>query len=493
MAYGKNIWRSRAFEMRVDIKGTGLDYDLLEHDEDFKGTRVDVDLYDPILPSDLERTFTEIRSYVAWAQVPVFLNGEQISQQPDGGKWTHEDENAFYALSPDRQQLSIYNLGVLVGHNYAGRYGMGGTVVSKKQLEVNFARNDVQSTCPVGKEINALIKREATKGVEKKTRMTDAERDMLVRDFLAGDAVPADALKLRILTDVFGRSWPISKLTQIKEAFGNRLVVAERGDLLIETSQRRGYVFSIDQATLERFGASDATSFKKRLASVARKMTAVDSFFTSPYDQADTRSKHLFNIIAENLEEVEVVDRLDLNEFVSSDHIPIESTEMTADQKVLLSSIKSGYAKMIVVLNSARYEDQRYSQRKICLGRSDSALGWTDGTSTIWIDVDYARLLRRGYAGAAQISMLLLHETLHEGPDTGTHQHDHAFYQAYHDISGLPQDPVGFATEHMVNSFIAKLRQYKKRVSKALLQNDDADLMIDALRQEINAKDETTT
>jgi len=475
MAFGKNTWRSRTFEMHVDIKGKGLDYDLVAHDEDHNGTRVEVDLYDPMMPSDLERTYSEIRSYVAWAQVPVYLNGEPISQRPETGKWTHEDENAYYALSPERQQMAIYNLGVLVSNTYSGRFGMGGTVVSKKQLEVNFARNDVQSTCPVGKAITAFIKKETTRGTEKKTRLTDAERDMMVRDFLAGNVAPSDALKLRVITDVFGRSWPISKLTQIAVSFGDRLVVAERGDLLVETAQRRGHVFSIDEATLERFGANDAMSFKTRLSVVARKL--------SDRNGTDFLTKHQLKDLACVLDQVRTVDREDLKAFVSSDHIPIPIKEMTSDQKVLLDSIRRGYAKMIAVLNVAGIGDQIFKPRHILLGRSDSALGWTDGTASIWIDADYARILRRGHTGGTQLAMLLLHETLHEGPDTGTHQHDHAFYQAFHDLAGLPQDPIGLATEQMITTFITRLRMGKKKISKALLARDDVDLMIDALRQ----------
>ena len=62
MAFGRNTWRSRIFEMRVDIKGSGLDYELFEHaDDDFAGTRIEVDLYDPIIPSDLERIKAELQ------------------------------------------------------------------------------------------------------------------------------------------------------------------------------------------------------------------------------------------------------------------------------------------------------------------------------------------------------------------------------------------------------------------------------------------------
>ncbi|WP_392338119.1 hypothetical protein [Loktanella salsilacus] len=74
----------------------------------------------------------------------------------------------------------------------------------------------------------------------KKTRLTEAERDIMVRDFLAGSADTKEALKLRVITDVFGRSWPISKLLKIVNDFSGRLIVAQRGDLLVEAAQQRG-------------------------------------------------------------------------------------------------------------------------------------------------------------------------------------------------------------------------------------------------------------
>ncbi len=458
MAFGQNIWRSRTFEMDVDIKGRGLDYDLFERDEDYAGTRIEVDLYDVILPSDLERIKSEIRRFVAWAQIPVKLNGEQINKTPESGKWDFEDENAYYALSSDRQQLAVYNLGVLVNSFWSGRFGMGGTVVSKKQLEVNFARNDVQSTCPVFRPISAHINKVAGKGARKKTKLTAAERDMLTRDFLAGDLDAATAAKLRCLTDVTGRSWPIDKLAQIPHSFSNRLIVAERGDQMIETAQRRGITFSIDEATLERFGVTDGKSFLSRVATAAaliiRKNDSVDNY----------SARYRLSQIAENLlTDVENIDRKTLGSFISDDHIGLEQKELTPDNKIILSAIDRGYSKMIQMLNLSRYEDRIFKTRQIKLGKSDTALAWTDGLKTIWIDVEHARLLRRGMPGAFQIAMTLLHEQLHEGPDTGTHQHDMDFYKAFHDMSGLNHDPVGAAADRMITIFVAKLRQSKKK------------------------------
>lgn len=484
MAFGVNTWRSRWFEMQVDIKNFGLDYNLTVHDEDRAGTTVDVDLYDPIIPSDLERIKSELRNFVAWAQIPVYLNGEQISKTPAEGKWTYEDEHAYYALSAERAQLSIYNLGVLVNSFPAGRFGMGGTVVSKKQLEVNFARNDVQSTCPEGKAISAYIRKVAGTGIKKKTKLTDAERDLLVRDFLAGEMDSEEACKLRVLTDVNGRNWQMNKIAQIPRSFSSRLAVAERGDQMMETAQRRGVAFTIDQGTLERFGVSDAAGFLARVAQASR---AIAGMSQTNFGRGSYELRHMAAIAEEK---ITIADRDDLRAFVSDDHIALVKGELTNDQKALLYAIERGYSALVSALNQARYEDRFVRPRNIHLGKSESALAWTDGLQSIWIDVEHARLLRRGYAGAHQIAGTLLHEQLHEGPDTGTHQHDFAFYQAYHDLSGLPQDPIGQAAHRMVATFITRLQTNKKKVSKKLLQLDDTDLQLQTLRQELEAEED---
>jgi hypothetical protein len=481
MAFGKNTWRSRTFEMKVDIKHDGLDYDLYEHQDDFSGTRIDVDLYDPILPSDLERIKSELRNFVAWAQIPVFLNDEQINKTPAEVKWDFEDEYAYYSLSSERKQLLVYNLGVLVNSFWSGRFGIGGTIVSKQQLEVNFARNDVQSTCPVFKSINAQIKKKVNKGVAKKTKLTDAERDIMVRDFLAGDMDAPTAVKLRAITDVTGRSWPIEKLLQLPHKFSSRILLAERGDQMIETAQRRGVAFSIDKTTLERFGSPDCETFLKRI-----KASAGVILRSNPNPKDYSAHHRLTQLAGDALDRIDVVERDELREFVSPEHIPLLESELTLDMKLLRSSIERGYQQMIRQLNLARYEDRRFSSRQILLGKSDTALAWTDGTRNIWIDVKHAKLLRRGMVGAYQIATTLLHEQIHEGPDTGTHQHDMEFYSSFHDMMGVSTDPVGAAADRMVTVFINKLQSSKKKVSKTLLARDDTDLQIEALRKEID-------
>lgn len=479
MAFGRNVWRSRQFEMDVDIKANGLDYTLSEHDEVLQGTRIFAELYEPIMPSDLESIKNELRKFVAWAQIPIYLNGDLISEDPTRAKWTYEDDNAYYALSNDRSQMAVYNLGVLVNHFHAGRFGMGGTIVTKKQVQVNFARNDVQASCPVFKKIQAHIKKESGTAAKKKTKLTDAERDMLVNDFLSGEMEISDAAKLRALTCVQGRTWQLNKLLQISRNFGGKLVVTQKGDQLAETAQRRGIAFAIDEGTLERFGASSPQAFLQKVKKAATLiLNANGRSYTTGYSDIYQMANSLD-------EQITVVDRDYLLAFVDEDRIALSNKELNPDQTLMLSSIASAARMLVGAMNQADYADLEFSYRTISLGKSQTALAWTDGTQNIWIDVDHARLLRNGFRGAYQVAQTLLHEMLHTGPDTGTHEHDHAFYQAFHDLCGHPDDPVGRTADRMLTTFTTQLRQNGKKISRKLLERDDRDMEIERARQSL--------
>jgi hypothetical protein len=476
MAFGSNVWRSRQFQMDVDIKKTGLDYQLTEHKEVLSGTRITAQLYDPIAPSELERIKGELRKFVAWAQIPVFLNDEAISKAPQDAKWAFEDDDAFYNLSADRSQLAVYNLGVLVNSFHAGRFGMGGTIVTKRQIDVNFARNDVQSSCPVFRRIQAYIKKTSGAGAKKKTKLTEAERDMLVNDLIAGEIDAKTALKLRVLTDVNGRTWALDKLVQVPERFSGRLVVSSRGDLMCETAQQRGIAFTVDEATLERFGVNDGHSLLGRIRD-ALKIVASGT--------VDGMSQYHLTRLTEVLDtQIQILDREALSEFVDDGHVPLIGTEIGVDEKILITTIEAAERTLVTAMNKVGYEDRIFKNRKIHLGRSETAYAWTDGSRNIWIEVSHARLLRKGMSGAYQIALTLLHEMLHTGPDTGTHEHDLAFYQAFHDLSGCHQDPVGKAAERMASVFTMRLRQNGKKISTKLLLDEDVKMDIEKARQQ---------
>ena len=98
-----------------------------------------------------------IRMFVLYSPIPVFLGNEQINVDPANEKWDHVTDEAYIELS-DKGELSLYNLGVYVCPMPNHRFGTGGVVVSRKQLKMNFARNDVQSDCPVWRKLTPFLK-----------------------------------------------------------------------------------------------------------------------------------------------------------------------------------------------------------------------------------------------------------------------------------------------------------------------------------------------
>jgi hypothetical protein len=148
-AFGTNVWRTCTFEMRVDAK-TKLAYHLTQGLPDRRGCDITVEWYDTLYPSALDTLVREVKKFVKYVNVPVLLNGERISTDPDTEKWdvVHKD---YYVRLKETGSVHVYNLGVFVMEVPGYKYATGGTVVARRRLDVNFARNDVKrSPAPCG-------------------------------------------------------------------------------------------------------------------------------------------------------------------------------------------------------------------------------------------------------------------------------------------------------------------------------------------------------
>lgn len=77
-----------------------------------------------------------------------------------------------------------------------------------------------------------------------------------------------------------------------------------------------------------------------------------------------------------------------------------------------------------------------------------------------------------------RIASLLLHEMLHEGPDTETHEHDIEFYERFHEAA-LDTDVVGRAATAMMRHMALTARKMGKAVgSKVLVFEDNEETLI---------------
>lgn len=188
MAFTRNRWRSGVFAMEVDIKEKGLRYDLVTLTENTAGCRIEGELYDPMSPSDTIRTVDGLTAMCKYLPIPAYINGKRVSDDMAGIEWTLEDDDAYYLIKPEGRYLDVFNLGVLVRKYWGSQAnGVGGIVVSKKQLEVNFARNDILvSKCEVWKRITANLKQYSVKQEKKSPAQNEQYREMMMEKILVG-------------------------------------------------------------------------------------------------------------------------------------------------------------------------------------------------------------------------------------------------------------------------------------------------------------------
>lgn len=166
--------------------------------------------------------------------------------------WTHEDHLACYRIVQGADALEVYNQDIFVRHFSTWQLNVGGVVVSKQPLELNFARSAAESECPVWagirKVIEALVIRELTTAKQ----LTDSQRKFLGFRFRSlAECAPDPSLwkEMKLLTDPWGRHLPLSVLARYK-----RFVHIPEAGALARAAHDRHETFVVTDALLDRFG-----------------------------------------------------------------------------------------------------------------------------------------------------------------------------------------------------------------------------------------------
>lgn len=409
-AFGKNRWRTSQFEMAVDIMGTGLKYQLNEKLPEHKGCDVQIELYNPISEVGIYEIVRELPIGVKYVPAVITVNDKPVSNNPAEQKWTQETDEAYIRLR-DTGNLYVYNLGVLVSSHPTHTYGCGGEVVSKKQLTVNFARNEVMSTCPVWKAIRPIIDKRASERISRAPALNDGSRQRLIDKLLAGDKDIPRSTKL--LTDACGRHWGIGLVNP--HAFNKKLTIAPLGDQKADKVMQTKMAFVISDQSLEQFGVSSLKELYKTLRTSLHKFDEYGQF--------------------------ELVKFSDLTNALKDRHDIIPDREWSVQETVVIRVIKKVMYTLLGYQYSRReaqdsdeFDDEiRRSTRALYLGSSDCAEGWTDGDQFIAIDRKFIAKTGLDIQAWASYGMLMIHELCHDQNDQGTHLHGQDFYENYHD------------------------------------------------------------
>ncbi len=478
MAFGANFWKSNTYGMLVDIKpqegnfsaaGGGLLYELQTLDKNHPGCEIVVDLYEKLLPSQLNTCIRELGEFVRYTQIPVLLNGKQINVLPsEYKKWTHDTPEAYMELK-DVNHLTVYNLGVLVARIPSYSYGgVGGIIVSKKPLTINFARNQVLSSCPTMKKISETLRGVAGIQRKSKVRLTDADREAMAEELVSGQLDLANMVEAKLITDVMGNHVPVKRLVEL-HGYNNRVSYSPIGERKAERVHNTTAMFVVGAPTLDRFGVKNTqelyAKIAKAMAVAAKYKPGRDAYLQAPYG---TPAYDAIRFVTSQ----SVISHRDPSEFamyMSDDYETVDDKKLSKFEKVALQAIQSASNAMYQSLSQQvgfadsipiDFGKSRWQGRQIRIGESDVANGWTDGVDNIWINKNLVPLVKEGYSGWARIAGLLLHEYLHGEPDTKSHIHDEFFYRLAHDLA-LHTPVIGVAIKEIEASLYRQAKANK--------------------------------
>jgi len=443
-AFGRNTWRTGPFRLVFDIDNKGFDVDI-ENVEPTRGCSVLIELYRSLGETDLLGLRSDLQKAVAFSPMPVFFNGEQLSKAPGDAAWTHQTEDAYVRLD-ETVQLRIYNMGMFVTSFEADRFGSGGVISTKVPLQVNYARNDIMSDCPVWERLRALLSQIIDRTVKDAKRLTEPAKHAIIRRVIGGtDIDGAKQARLFQLSDgrwLTARAlWDMTKLRPVCSA----PLHDRRADKLLQLG--RAVCLCSGQLAALNCSAEDYVFAAGRIAVGARAAT-----------RSAVASRTTFSTVSALWGRTEYDNEL------------VPACDYTATERVWVRVLASMAAAVHQYVTRDDMGARRKGPRRIVIGRSQSACAWTDGEAYVAFDREYLRTTDMTVRGIARVASTLCHEYAHEaqsviGGDTCHHGTDFYVRQAELVDNTMP-DAIVAGLAALRRAFASESRRLPKTVAR---------------------------
>lgn len=418
-AFGRNTWRTNTFCMETDINTMGLNYTLQQKLPKQAGCSVTVHLYDTLDAHARDTVIDDITRLCRYIPQKLILNGKAINMDPATQKWDIVHDLAYIrkTVAANRWSadagLEIYQQGVFVENIPAREFGLEGTVVIRQGVQLNFARNQVIRSCSLWKKITALLRETGLKEAAKKARLSKHEANMYVRAFASGDVTDDKFRSIACLPDTNGRLWSLERLEQIARSSS--------------TSASFHAVAGQVQVGFGQSGCRKADAVMQRKLALVLDDNVRNWFDASPQVVIDRFNESVprRTVLRERSDFLKLVDYTKLLD-AGDDHAILPEQALTPKERLVLDVMQRN--------SHCLCSGARNGSREIHIGTSTTALGWTDGATYIAVARDYLKTLNLALERDwHKLSVLLIHESCHMEPDSGTHNHTPDFYEDFHE------------------------------------------------------------
>jgi len=426
-AFGHNIWRSGEFEMNINIERDGLDYHLKSGLDPHPGCTITIQLYDELSHTQFAEIVEQIKANCKYVSIPITLNDKPFAVDCTKVPWDLELPFADIRFKQN-QDLRVYNQGVKVLSFYRNRYGVGGDVVTKKPIKVNFARNDIMDSCPIWKAIREeLAKKALADRAEEETpvssrraattpraapkRLTEQDHERFVAQAKDGNIEPKPFKRARIYKKYEQRA--NATIQQVFNACNGKVTMPPESGFSfghrheVEQIHMNELACVLDRAMLKRWGCDSLEDIvelaNKRLPARDRcRLTYM------PWDDLMVTLKSKCQLVPDE--------------------------QLIRIEKIVLAVLRENANNALGGCPRRRDgdDDLPVVKRRIVLGYGPRQ-SWTDGRTFIAINRELVRQLKTTPSAWDYYLHVLRHEGLHTVNTARNHKHSQEFFRRYHE------------------------------------------------------------
>lgn len=457
-AFSTTLWKTTTFEMSVDVQKFGLDYIFKENLPFVNGCTIIGDWYKKLSTQELFVMIKELEHLIKYMQIPVYVNDKNLSIDPEKQKWDYKEKDFFVKVNKNSNTLSVYNMGALVSHYPASRFGVAGTVVTKSALKVNFARNDVlASECSLWKKITKKMKEIMGIETANKNVLNDAEREAILNAVICKDTFVGEVFTKGLLIDISGKKVSFKTLTDAKR------ISFSTGNYKLKKVEERVHdskmALVLAESNLQKFYVQTPIQFVETLNKLIEYNNTELDKKAAPFRNSDWDKYREYSSL--KVYSKCTADIIDINELIAgikNNSDIINEKQLNKKQLIFLKSVKeisSFIGRMVYGVINEKYSwaDAKKFERSISLGKSEVAEAWTDGKTYITLET------RNLSAHPMKIVSILVHEYCHNSSTNESHDHGTEFYEKYHDIM----------IKHGAQMFDAALK-FQKTFNKLMLK-----------------------